>query len=104
MLLAETEHLTGNNSDELVNANENHDDDALLIIFNANKSDINYQLPVLNGDWQKLVDTTEHTHITESATSFEENEINITEPTFTVTAHSCVVLSFVQKSADNALT
>lgn len=101
MLLAETEHLTNNTNEDTVNANELHNDDALLIIFNANKTDINYQLPILTGVWQKLIDTAEYASVADK-TAMSEKEIYITEPTFTVTAHSCVVLSFVQKSADTA--
>ena len=70
--------------------------------YNANKTDMSYQLPVLTGAWQKLIDTAEFSSITDKV-AISEKEIYITESTFTITAHSCVVLSFVQKSAENTI-
>lgn len=81
----------------LLSNTENTDlqDDALLIIFNAHANDINFQLPALNGHWNKLIDTT-------SATINDEKQ----QPTFdanslliNVSAHSCTLLSFIQESA-----
>ncbi|MCW8834549.1 MAG: glycogen debranching protein GlgX, partial [Colwellia sp.] len=66
-------------------------DDALLIIFNAHQSDIDYALPELNGYWQELVNTADPIGIFNNSVSK-----NITKTTITAAAHSCVVLSFSQ--------
>lgn len=71
-------------------------DDALLIIFNAHQSDIDYALPQLNGDWQILLNT---------ATPLEQADIKqqTINTNITALAHSCVVLSF-SKINNNPLT
>jgi len=78
-------------------------DDALLIIFNAHQSDINYALPELNGYWQVLVNTAE------SVGFFDENNDNngsknITKTNISAVAHSCVVLSFSRFKQENKIS
>ena len=73
-------------------------DDALLIIFNAHQSDINYALPDLDGYWQILLNTAEPLGVF--------NEIkseNITKTCITAAAHSCVVLSFSESKQTNKI-
>ncbi|NQZ83044.1 MAG: glycogen debranching protein GlgX [Colwellia sp.] len=89
MLLAATRNEE-TNSNNLKNS-EYHDD-ALLIIFNAHQSDIEYTLPAIDGYWQCLLDTANH--FTNRSTN--KNSKNITTSTVDVYAHSCLVLSFYQ--------
>jgi glycogen operon protein len=89
MLLAQTDEALSENTENAI------EDDALLVIFNAHPCEINYQLPVLNGYWQQLINTadeatTSQTNTTETNTG----QSNITVSTITVAAHSCLVLSF----------
>lgn len=85
MLLAETDEQTDEQAD-----------DALLIIFNAHQSEINYLLPTLDGHWQSLINTASYqpqlTHTKQTAQSLQ----NIKDQWVTVAAHSCIVLSFLQ--------
>jgi len=64
-------------------------DDALLIIFNAHQSDIEYALPTLDGYWQVLINTVMPIDAFNEGTSK-----NLIKTTITAAAHSCVVLSF----------
>jgi len=87
---------------------ESEQDDALLIIFNAHPCEINYQLPVLQGYWQQLINTADESNVqrnnkgSDSAnvaaiknnTTTYSTEKNITASTLIVAAHSCLVLSF----------
>mgnify|MGYP000382548405 CR=1 FL=1 len=66
-------------------------DDALLVVFNAHQSNINYALPELSGYWKILLNTAESVGVFNESTSK-----NITETSITAAAHSCVVLSFSQ--------
>jgi len=90
MLLAATrnENTHEKNSNNL-KSNEYHDD-ALLIIFNAHQSDIEYTLPAIDGYWQCLLDTANN--FTNS--SANKSSKNITTSTVKAYAHSCLVLSF----------
>jgi len=75
-------------------------DDALLIIFNAHQSNIDYALPELNGYWQVLLNTAEPIGAFNSNTNK-----NIITASITAAAHSCVVLSFSRsKTKINQLT
>jgi len=67
-------------------------DDALLIIFNAHQTDIQYALPELDGYWQTLINTAEPI----GALNEKQNK-NITNTSICATAHSCVVLNFSRK-------
>ena len=87
MLLAQTDEQLSENSDNTIQ------DDALLVIFNAHPCEINYQLPVLNGYWQQLINTADEANFSSTSTTNTE-QTNITASTITVAAHSCVVLSF----------
>ena len=94
MLLAQTdEQLSENTKGAIL-------DDALLVIFNAHPCEIDYQLPVLNGYWQQLINTADevitspvHTRQT-SITKSNTEQLNITASTISIAAHSCLVLSF----------
>ncbi len=81
MLLADTEY------DKPTETLHEHDDDALLVIFNAHGSTINYQLPELPGSWQVLINTAEFTETTDHYTQLKSN-------CYILSAHSCVVLSY----------
>ncbi|MBL4942146.1 MAG: glycogen debranching protein GlgX [Colwellia sp.] len=70
------------------------EDDALLIIFNAHQSDIDYALPALSGYWQVLLNTAEGIGFLNDKLSKKLAKTNIT-----AAAHSCVVLSFSQTSS-----
>ena len=87
MLLAQTDEQLSENSDNTIQ------DDALLVTFNAHPCEINYQLPVLNGYWQQLINTADEANVSSTSTTNTE-QTNITASTITVAAHSCVVLSF----------
>lgn len=95
MLLADTEHA---------DTCDVHDDDALLIIFNAHQSELSYSLPALNGYWTTLINTANsfvaHSMLTKTDHS---QEINVTKSSITITAHSCVVLSFSHLNSPNIL-
>jgi glycogen operon protein len=69
-----------------------YNDDALLIIFNAHQRDIEYTLPAIEGYWQCLLDTANHS----SNRSDNKNSKKITTLTVKAYAHSCLVLSFYQ--------
>ena len=84
-----------------------HNDDALLIIFNAHQCEINYQLPReikqplaktksnLTGYWQVLINTAiVTTVIDEDNSMIKNNEKNITSSSLCIAAHSCVVLAY----------
>ncbi len=64
-------------------------DDALLIIFNAHQSDIDYALPALDGYWQVLLNTVMPVDVFNDSKSK-----NLIKTSITAAAHSCVVLSF----------
>ncbi|WP_448547856.1 glycogen debranching protein GlgX [Thalassotalea fusca] len=91
MLLAETDENASFRTDSA------HDDDALLIIFNAHQCEIHYLLPELNGQWQVLIDTANTEDL--SSTQVFGKEIN--QAAITVAAHSCIVLSYSQNSSSN---
>jgi len=73
-------------------------DDALLIIFNAHQSDINYALPELNGYWQILLNTADPIGVLNNNNSNNLTR-NITKTSITAAAHSCVVLNFSKAKA-----
>lgn len=70
-----------------------HDDDALLVIFNAHSRTINYQLPALGGQWQFLINTADYQH---------ENTqpITIKDSSVALSAHSLMVLSYTHLNCD----
>ena len=86
MLLADTDH-EGESDWE----NE-HDDDAMLVIFNAHSRAIDYQLPALSGQWQILVNT---------ADKLINKAINIESNTVALSAYSLMMLSFSHVSSDD---
>ncbi|MGJ8693429.1 MAG: glycogen debranching protein GlgX [Thalassotalea sp.] len=88
MLLADTDY---NKPTEVLHE---HDDDALLVIFNAHGTTINYQLPELKGTWQVLINTAEFT----AATAINNNN-KLKNNNYILSAHSCVVLSYSQNTA-----
>lgn len=81
MLLADTDY------EKPTETEHEHDDDALLVIFNAHGRTINFQLPELNGSWQVLINTAEFTPESPNTTPLNSN-------TYILSAHSCVVLSY----------
>jgi len=91
MLLAETDENASFRADSA------HNDDALLIIFNAHQCEIHYLLPELSGQWQVLIDTANTDDL--SSTQLIGKDIN--QAAITVAAHSCVVLSYSQNSSSN---
>jgi len=106
MLLAQTDEQLSENTEGAIQ------DDALLVIFNAHPCEIDYQLPVLNGYWQQLINTADevitspvHTRQT-SITKSNTEQLNITASTISIAAHSCLVLSFFgpqyQQNIDSA--
>jgi glycogen operon protein len=66
-----------------------HDNDGLLVIFNAHNEAIDYLLPALMGHWKILINTAEF-----SATTVR-NRKSITG-TLKLSAYSCLVLSYSQ--------
>lgn len=88
MQLAETDY------DQPCEETDKHDDDALLIIFNAHNNIVNFQLPKLYGYWQILINTAEF-----SAT--EPCNKNLSSHSLTIAAHSCVVLNYSQGTSQN---
>ena len=64
-----------------------HDDDALLVIFNAHSRTINYQLPRLSGQWQMLINTADFQQL-----SAENTQINTAS--VELSAHSLMMLSY----------
>ena len=94
MLLANTTALDARN---------NNQDDALLIVFNAHINSINYLLPELNGYWQVLINTA--IELTEKPTlNSKHNNIktplNISQPAFNIAEHSCVVLRYLHNKKE----
>lgn len=86
MLLAQTD------SEKMVDAA----DDALMIIFNAHPCEIHYQLPQLNGYWQKLIDTAHGAEqCSKSSRNIRTTGENLSLNSITAAAHSCVVLSYI---------
>jgi len=76
----------------------NKQDDALLIIFNAHPCEIDYCLPQvlcrqLTGNWQQLIDTAK-TYNSKQQHLFTPQ--NITSTHCCVAAHSCAVLAYKQ--------
>lgn len=64
-------------------------DDALLVIFNAHKKHVEFQLPSLPGKWQVLIDTAQSTNL--------PTDSNFTCSHYAVSAHTCVVLSYLHQ-------
>ncbi|MGL1956098.1 MAG: glycogen debranching protein GlgX [Colwellia sp.] len=92
--------LANSGSEKLVDLQDKKrqcSDDALLIIFNAHHSDIDYALPKLDGYWRTLVNTAS-TNTTLADSKISKIEKNICLFTVNAVAHSCVVLSFTQGS------
>jgi len=87
MLLAQTRH------DKVAHAENEHDDDALMVIFNAHQCEINYLLPKLNGYWQVLINTAT---FDEKNLDSQVSPVNLDSSTLCVAAHSCVVLAYSQ--------
>ena len=90
MLLADTQNgapeLNFKHKPKHDHEQHEHEDDALLIIFNAHQCEIDYQLPQLNGYWKTLINT---------ADNEKQLSVNITTDTITIAAHSCAVLSYL---------
>ncbi len=89
MLLADTH-------DEKKNARidkKEHNDDAILVIFNAHQEEKGFHLPELSGQWQVLFDTAEH-----QSTSARV----ISDSSLTLSAHSLVLLSFTQPPTEHS--
>lgn len=96
MLLADTENAL--NQTKFI-TNTLHNDDALLVIFNAHEYDINFVLPALNGDWHCLINTAQKQSNHDNSDLCEQTDElknNKSMSTVTAAAHSCVVLSFYQ--------
>ena len=91
MLLAETDLDASSRSDSA------HNDDALLIIFNAHQCEIHFLLPELSGQWQVLIDTAD----TGSLSSTDLSTRNINQAAITIAAHSCAVLSYSHTTSSN---
>lgn len=85
MLLADTDY------DKTPEVHHEHDDDALLVVFNAHGTTHNFQLPELKGDWQVLINTAE---FTASHLNYKKLKSN----SLILSAHSCVVLSYSQSA------
>lgn len=81
MLVADTDY---NKPCELF---EKHEDDALLVIFNAHDDIVNFHFPKLIGGWQILINTAEF-----SVT--EPNTKDLTSQNIDMAAHSCMVLNY----------
>lgn len=86
MQLAQTEEPAADKKEEYKK------DDALLIIFNAHRGDIDYKLPVINGYWQVIFNTADEQHQQGENISLADSSIN-------VQAFSCVGLSLTVSTA-----
>ncbi|NMP29998.1 glycogen debranching protein GlgX [Thalassotalea sp. M1531] len=84
MLLADT------NQDKLSEWAHEHDDDAMLVIFNAHSRTINYQLPALDGHWQVLINTADYQQ--------DANPITIKSSSVELSAHSLMMLSYTHST------
>ena len=90
MMLANTTQVT---------TNGHHQDDALLVIFNAHQHSINYLLPELNGYWQVLIDTALET--SDNIQKIDKKTLkNISHPALTIAEHSCLVLRYLHSPKD----
>jgi len=74
---------------------EYKDNDALLIIYNANDQGYDFICPELNGAWKIIIDTQHKVHTEQ----YLDDESTISE--LKVAAKSCVVLTFTQLNRDN---
>ncbi len=80
MLLADTEQ------DRPSELPHEHDDDALLVIFNAHSRAINYQLPELDGNWGVLINTADFRQ--------DKAMVTVKHASVELSAHSLMLLSY----------